>query len=198
MFGDLSPTISTLKTLVDHGKLHTWSISIPATMDKPYEAPKGSLLPTFVVFLFVLVLLYGLFLFTQQLILKREINRAEADVTSIEEQLEVYEKDRVQEISNARDISERVKASRILWSGVVKRIQALTPSSIFYSSYTASEEGEIQLAGYGSTYESVAGAISQMYLSSDFDGTFVPSISQGNAGDGQSVASFSISFDYLP
>lgn len=161
-------------------------------MDKQYEAPKGRLLPTIVLFVFVLGVLYTLFLLFEQYSLNRSINKTEADIGEVQLSIESMRSDQIEELYVAQELTDQVEASMTHWSKVVKSLQDLTPVTIFFSSYGASEDGSIQLSGLGDGYGSVADLITVLNDSDDFEEVFVPSVTLGTTSDGQEVASFSL------
>ncbi len=191
------PTVLTLKTLIDDGKLHVQRIVIHAPMDKSYEAPQGRLLPTLVIFAFVLGLLYAAFLLVQGFILQGEVKHTQKVTTELQGKITELEDEQIAELYTAELLKEKIEASRTTWSQLVAKVQELTPVTVFYSTFSGGELGQIQLNGYGDSYEAVADAIKELNRSNEFTNVFVPAVSLGTAADGQGIASFSVSFDFL-
>ncbi len=166
-------------------------------MDKTYEAPQGRFLSTIVIFLFVVGALYTLFLLFQTFNLNREVRKMNEEILNLEGSLAQLEEDQVEALFNAEGLVEEVKGVRIPWSQVIKQLQDLTPVNVFFSSYGASEDGAIQLSGLGDNYGSVAAVIEKLQNSENFQGVFVPSVTLGSTGEGQSVVSFSLQVQTL-
>jgi hypothetical protein len=161
-------------------------------MDKLYEAPRGRLLPTVVLFVFVLAVLYTLFMLFQQYSLNRGIDKVNEQIGEIELSIESMRGDQIEELFVAQELSDKVRGEMIYWSKVIKELQDLTPVTVFFSSYNAGEDGSIQLSGLGNSYGSVADAITVLDESDDFGTVFVPSATLGTTSDGQEVVSFSL------
>lgn len=166
-------------------------------MDNTYQAPQGRLGSTLVIFLFVLAVLYTLFLLFQQRGLTRAVSDAETELLSIEQEVSELREDRVEELFRARELREDVQETAIEWSGIVKRFQDLTPVTVFFSSYTVSEDGRITVSGLADSYGAVADTIDSLQKSTDFDAEFVPSVTAGATADGQDVVSFSLNVNAI-
>jgi len=184
--------VSTLKTLVDNCKIHARRITFHAKMDKPYEAPQGRLLPTLVVFVFVLAVLYTLFLAMQQFVLMREVSRVESQRLEIVAEINLLKEQQLEEIFVAQDLETLVEIESVEWSKVISKLKDLTPVTVFFSSYSAGREGELTLSALGDSYDAVADVIAALTKSSDFENVFVPSVTLGTTGEGQEVVSFSL------
>jgi hypothetical protein len=167
-------------------------------MDKPYSAPQGRFLPTLILALFIVGLLYTAFLAVQKWTLGREIVRNEAQMTQVQADLEALREGSIQELFLAQNMVDRVKGSAVLWSTVLKKIQSLTPVTVFFSSYSFNESGNLQLSGLGSDYKAVSDLLDALTEAPEFQGVFVPSVTLGQTGDGQSVASFSLEMQFTP
>ena len=161
-------------------------------MDKPYEAPTGRLLSTLVIFVFVIGSLYTGFLFFKQSSLNSEIDRIATSKTQLETQINQLKAEQVTEVLSAQSLSEKVLASSIKWSKVVKKLQDLTPIGVFYKAYTAAKDGTIAVSALGDTYSSVSSVISTIQKSKNFTDVFVPSVTQGTTSEGKQLVTFSI------
>ena len=161
-------------------------------MDKSYEAPGGRLLSTTVVFVFVIGALYTVFLFFKQSSLNSEIERIATQKTDLETQINQLKAEQVSEVLAAQDLSERVLASSIKWSKVVKKLQDLTPVGVFYKAYTAAKDGTLAVSALGDSYSSVSSVIATIQNSEDFSDVFVPSVSLGTTSEGKELVTFSI------
>jgi Tfp pilus assembly protein PilN len=167
-------------------------------MDTPYEAPRGRLLSTLAFFLFVLTALFVLFLFFQQLSLKGAVRDLDARKVEVEAQMEELRAQEIEELFVAEQLRDRLEADTVLWSKVVRSLQDLTPVTVFLTSYSLSELGEVQVSGLGDSFGSVADAILSLEKSPDFLHVFVPSVTAGKTSDGQPVVSFTLQLDLLP
>lgn len=161
-------------------------------MDNQFEAPKGRLLSTVVIFVFAVVVLYTLFLLFQQFSFGRSVSKIEGRILELETQISTLKDDQIEELYVAQQLDDLVSENMIHWSLVIKKLEDLTPVTVFFSSYSGSRDGSIQLSGLGDSYGSVSDVISALTESSDFIGTFVPSVTLGTTSDGQEVVSFSL------
>ena len=161
-------------------------------MDKAYESPQGRLLPTIVLFVFVLAVLYTLFLLFQQYSLNRNIDKSNEQIGEIELEIESMKSDQIEELFVAQELSDRVREEMVYWSNVIEEFQGLVPVTVFFSSYNAGEDGSVQLSGLGDSYGSVADTIAAIVESGSFGDVFVPSATLGSTSDGQEVVSFSL------
>lgn len=166
-------------------------------MDKPYEAPRGRLLPTLVVFLFVLGVLYTLFLVFQRMNVSGNLKELEAEKVEVQAGIDELRAEEIEELFVAQQLKELLEDTTIEWSKVVRSVQDLTPVAVFLTSYSINETGEIQVSGLGDGFGSVADIISSLQKSSDFANVFVPSVTAGTTADGQPVVTFSLKLDYL-
>lgn len=166
-------------------------------MDKLYDVPRGRLLPTLVIFLFVLGLLYTLFLVFQKINLNGDITHLQAESEGVQGKIEALKEDQIEELVVAEDLKKRIEEIQILWSKVLSSVENLTPVGVFFSSYTVGEDRSIQLSGLGNDFGAVASVISSLQKSADFTDVFVPSITLGKTSDGQSVVSFSLQLTTL-
>ncbi len=161
-------------------------------MDKPYEAPGGRLLSTLVIFVFVIGTLYTGFLFFKQSSLNSEIVRIGDSKISLNTQINQLKAEQVTEVLAAQTLSEKITAASIKWSKVVKRLQDLTPTGVFYKAYSASKDGSLAVSAIGDSYSSVSNVISTIQNSKNFVDVFVPSVSLGTTSEGKELVTFSI------
>ena len=162
--------------------------NLPST----YEAPRGRLLPTLVLFVFILGLFYTLFLVFSTFSLKRAVAGLEENKSTMQRKIEVLNDQQIQELFTAQQLTERLEENAVRWSQVLTSLQTLTPVGVFFSTYALSEDGTIQVNGYGESYASVADLISAMEKAETFVGPFVPSVTAGSTSDGRSIASFTL------
>lgn len=162
-------------------------------MDKTYEAPQGRLLPTLVIFLFIVGVLYTLFLLFQQYNLNKDLESVDASIGDVNLEIETLKQEEIEELFVAQELKDRISEASLRWSKVIRQIQDLTPVSVFVSSYSASSaDGGVQISGLGDSFGSVADMISSLSDSPDFSGVFVPSVTVGTTSEGQKVVSFSL------
>lgn len=164
-------------------------------MDNTYQAPQGRFLPALVVFIFVVGVLFTLFLFIQQLVLNRDLNRIERDRLDLESEIALLREQQLQELFTAQEIKDILESEAVEWSKVIRQLQDVTPITVFFSTYSAGSKGSISLSGLGDSYAAVADVITAMERSSNFENVFVPSATLGTTGDGQEVVSFSLSIE---
>lgn len=167
-------------------------------MDKAYEAPRGRILPTLVVFAFVLGVLYTLFLVFQQIRLNGNIADLEQAKLDTQAQIDELKAEEIEELFVAQQVKDLLEQNSVEWSKVVRSLQDLTPVSVFITSYSMGESGEIQVSGLGDSFGSVADTISILSKAPDFINVFVPSVTAGATSDGQEVVTFSLNLDYQP
>lgn len=167
-------------------------------MDTAYEAPRGRILPTLVVFAFVFGVLYALFLVFQQIRLNGSIADLEQAKLNAQAQIDELKAEEIEELFVAQEVKDLLEQNSVEWSKVVRSLQALTPVSVFMTSYGMSENGEIQVSALGDSFGSVADTISVLNKSPDFVNVFVPSVTAGATSDGQEVITFSLNLDYQP
>jgi Tfp pilus assembly protein PilN len=185
--------VSTLKTIVDHSKIHPIHTT---PMDKPFEAPSGRLLPTLVIFIFVLGVLYTLFLVFQQVSLNGSIKSIESQKADLETKIAELESQQIQELFVAQQLVDHIEDSAVAWSDVVRSLQDLTPVTVFITSYSAGGSG-VQISALGDSFGSVADIITSLEKAPNFEDIFVPSVTAGTTADGQSVVTFSLTADYI-
>lgn len=161
-------------------------------MDKPYETPRSSLLPTLVIFFFILGFLYALFVFFQYMSVNREIATMEGRKEELTLELNSLKGKQVEELFWARDMKEKVTAKSVAWSKIIKSLQDLTPVTVFVSSYSTSEDGSVQLSGVGDSFGAVSDMIRSVEDAKNFADAFASSVTLGTTSDGQPVVSFSL------
>ncbi|QQR55400.1 hypothetical protein IPG41_02490 [Candidatus Peregrinibacteria bacterium] len=132
--------------------------NIPST----YEAPRGRLLPTLVIFLFILGLFYTLYLFLSTHSLNNSVANLEENKVGLQRKIEVLNDQQIQELYNAEQLTKKIEENSVHWSQVLTRLNALTPVGVFFASYGLNEDGSIQVTGYGDSYASVADLIAAM------------------------------------
>ena len=163
------------------------------TTSSTYEAPRGRLLPTLVLFTFVLGSFYALYLLFTTYSLKNSVSDLEGNKAELQRKIEVLNDQQIQELYSAQMLSDKLAENATRWSQVFTSLQNLTPVGVYFSSYSLNEDGSIQVTGYGDSYDSVADLISAMEKAEDFTGPFVPSVTAGKTSDGQAIASFTLS-----
>lgn len=166
-------------------------------MDKTFEAPKSRFLPTLVVFVFVLTVLYSLFLFFERVSLSSSIKSIQSQKAEVQSKIDVLKKDQIAELYNAQKIKNAVSGVAVSWSKVISNLNSFVPVGVFVSSYSASENGNIQINGVADSFASVSDFISALSDSSEFGSVFVPSVNMGVTSDGQDVVSFSLNASNL-
>lgn len=197
VFWDECTTFSALKSVVSNCKIHVRSLAHHALMDNTYQAPRGRLLPTLVVFLFVGGLLYGLFLVFERHQLQNSLTSIQENKDKLQQQIEVLKDDQIAQLYTAQQTQKKSEESIVRWSKIMTNLQNLVPVSVFVSSYGVNEDGTLQLSGVSDGLGSVADFIRVLDDSQDFNAPFVPTLSAGVTTDGQAVVSFSLAVQAL-
>lgn len=161
-------------------------------MDKSYEAPKGRLLTTVIIFVFIVAILYTLFLWFQNSSANRELTRLDSEISKIQLDIENLKSQQIQELVVAEEIIATVEARSITWSKVIRKLEDLTPVGVFFRTYSGGETGDIEITAIGDGYGNVADVIRILVDSDDFDEVFVPTVALGTSSDGQQIVSFGI------
>ncbi len=164
-------------------------------MNNSYQAPRGRLLSTLLVFCFAIGLLYTFFLIFKQATLKGDISELVESSETLETKIDTLKRKKIEELFIAQEIKNKVEASRVEWSGVIRDLQSLTPVTVFFNSMSGGDAGLLTLSGLSDSASSVADLIRALDESEDFSDVFVPSITQGRTSDGQSVVSFNLSIN---
>ena len=165
-------------------------------MDNTITPPERRLLPTLVVFAFVLLLLYSMFLVFEKMNLASSVKELAADKEELQTKIDTLKEDKVAELFAAQELKDKLKDATVYWSKVFGALDGITPVGVFLSTYSASGDGSIQISGMADGFASVAGLIADMNKSEKFDGAFVPSLTSGITSDGQSVASFNLEVNF--
>ncbi len=166
-------------------------------MDKTYEAPRGRFLPALVIFVFVVGILFTIFLMIEQFALNRDMSRIEGQRLELEAEIGLLKEQQLEELFTAQEVKDLLEEEAVVWSKVIRKLQDLTPVTVFFSSYNAGSNGQVTLSGLGDSYAAVADVINAMNRSSDFANVFVPSVTLGTTGEGQEVVSFSLSVENI-
>lgn len=161
-------------------------------MDKTFEAPRGRLLPTLVVFVFIVGLLYSLFLVFEKISLNSSISTIEESKSELQIKIDTLKSDQIAELYNAQQLKDKLKDNTVYWSKVLNSLSGLTPVGVFLSTYSANEDLSIQVSGLADSFASVSDFITALGKANDFESAFVPSVTAGVTSDGQDVVSFSL------
>ncbi len=133
-----------------------------------------------------------MFLLVQRYTLNRSVSTAQEQMEMVQSDMDALRAEQIEELFIAQEVKDAVDEQATLWSKVVRRIQDLTPVTVFFSSYSGSADGAIQLSGLGDSYGSVADVISALRDSDYFTDVFAPSVTLGTTSEGQEVVSFSL------
>lgn len=166
-------------------------------MNNTYNAPKGRVITTIVIFAFVVFTIFTLFVWFQKLGYDREVKRLDTSISELQSQVDELKSQQVEELVFARNIVESVHGRAIPWSKVLKKLGDLTPVGVFYRTYSGGESGDVELTGLSDSYESTANVIKVMVDSEDFEDVFVPSVALGTTSDGQTVVSFGLQAKFV-
>lgn len=161
-------------------------------MDKPYQTQSSRLLPTIIVFVLVIGILYTSFLFFKGRSLKSELARIEDEQIETQNAIDDLKEDQIEEFLIAQELQEKIVASSIKWSQLIKRLNDLAPVAVFYRTYAGSDDGTVEISGLAENYVSVSDTIKALENSGNFDQVFVPSVSLGKTSDGREIVSFTL------
>jgi len=161
-------------------------------MDKTFEAPSSRFLPTLVVFVFVIGLLYTFFLVFERVSLNSSVASIEENKAELQDKMNALKDDKIAELYSAQELKTSIEEATTYWSQVLNNLNGLVPVGVFVSSYSASEDASIQVSGVADSFSAVADFISALSGSKDFESVFVPSVTSGVTSDGQDVVSFSL------
>lgn len=165
-------------------------------MDKPYELPQSRLLPTLVIFVFICGFLYGLFLLFQYWRIQSNLSGLEDRTVELQTEMDALREQQIEELYLAQELKNKVEESAVFWSKVIRSFQDYIPVTVFLTSYSAGEDGGLQVTGVGDSYGAVADLLTALEKANQFVQVFVPSVTLGTTTDGQSVASFSLKLHY--
>jgi len=166
-------------------------------MDKTFEAPSSRFLPTLVVFVFAILLLYTLFLVFEKISLNSSISSIEDNKVELQGKIDNLKKDQISELYKAEQLKTALEGATVYWSRVLSDLNGFVPVGVFVSSYSANESGGVQINGVADSFSSVADFISALSASKEFGSVFVPSLNLGTTSDGQTVVSFSLNANNL-
>lgn len=161
-------------------------------MDKSYQAQSSRLLPTIIVFVLVIGILYTSFLFFKGRSLKSELARIGDEKIETQNTIDDLKEDQIEEFLVAQDLTEKIEATSTKWSQVIKRLNDLAPVAVFYRTYAGSDDGTIEISGLAENYASVSDTIKALEDSGLFDEVFAPSVNLGRSSDGREIITFTL------
>ena len=137
-----------------------------------------------------------------------EVGKINHNLTEYKNKILKYEQDRVLQAVSAKQTLDSLKANNVQWSAVIREIRNTLPKAedgsdiVDVLSYSGSSNSDLSLTlkTVGTSenpFIDVAKIISVFDKSTNFTGTFVPSIAIGEDKEGNSVLNFSMSTRYL-
>jgi Tfp pilus assembly protein PilN len=130
---------------------------------------------------------------------KGQLNTAlidiEVETNLAEKQLSQMRDADLDAIVVAQGVINDVEAVSIRWSDVVSQLLEVTPLDVFYTSYSASVDGKMNLNAFTDSYGSAAQLISVLDRNPLFVDVFVPSLTQGSSDSGANMVSFGLAFN---
>jgi Tfp pilus assembly protein PilN len=127
--------------------------------------------------------------------LNADLTDVEAETNQVETLLDQMRADKLDAVIIAQQLADQVESEAVQWSGVVTRLLNITPLDVFYNSYSASVDSQMNVNAITDSYESAAQLISVLDKESTFTDVFVPSLTQGDSDTGSEVVSFGVSFN---
>jgi len=164
--------------------------------DLMYTQRRFSLLNFISFVVFAGVLVFGGYTYMSKSALDAKIADTDATIGDLTAQVEELEAQNLSEVSLAQQLLTNVEATEIKWSSVITDLIATTPLSIYYSSYSGSEDGKVTVAGLADSYSAVSDLISALSGNDSFVDIFVPSTATTGSEDSPNMASFNLTFDY--
>ncbi|MFA6917474.1 MAG: hypothetical protein WC285_01380 [Candidatus Gracilibacteria bacterium] len=137
-----------------------------------------------------------------------EVEKINYSLTEYKNKILKYEQDRVLQAVSAKQTLDNLKASNVEWSTVIRAIRNTLPKAedgsdiVDVLSYSGSSNNDLSLtlktvSGSENPFIDVAKLIAAFDKSTNFTGTFVPSIAIGEDKGGGNVLNFSMSTKYL-
>lgn len=164
--------------------------------DLMYTQRRFSLLHFISFAVFVGVLVFGVYTYMVKSTLDVQVLDADTQIGNLTTQVAEFEEQNLSEVSLAQQLIVNVEATEIKWSSVITDLIAATPLSVYYSSYSGSEDGKVTVAGLADSYAAVSDLIVALSEEDVFADVFVPSVAATGSEDNPNMASFSLMFSY--
>jgi len=177
---------------------------VSAMIDAPKTSP---LMLVLAVVSLAVVAAAAFYLGLQKTAIQDEQKRIDADMTSLQQEIDSLKSQNVEAAQLAGKFLESLKSQEILWSSVINRVNTLLPvdaqqkPKINILSYSGSEEGKITLNTQTEPqqiepFENVAEMVAVFNTSSYFKNAYVPAITRGETDDGKKFLSFVFNVTY--
>lgn len=146
----------------------------------------------------VVVVLLGFFGFYkyQEYLNNQQIALLKSRQAQAQQEIKELEDKSLSEIFVAYNAVEELKQLSFLWSRFVKLITTVTPEDIFYRSFGVSTSGDVSVAAFAPTFESVAALIRILETQPAFSEVFVPSVARGRDRTDLELISFNVMMNY--
>ncbi len=146
----------------------------------------------------VVVVLLGFFSFYkyQEYLNNQQIVLLKSRQTQAAQEIKELEDKSLSEIFVAYNATEKLQQLNFLWSRFVKLITTITPEDIFYRSFGVSTSGDVSVAAFAPTFESVAALIRILETQPAFSAVFVPSVARGRDRTDLELISFNVMMNY--
>ncbi|HAU40292.1 MAG: hypothetical protein UV80_C0001G0050 [Candidatus Peregrinibacteria bacterium GW2011_GWF2_43_17] len=164
--------------------------------DLMYTQRRFSLLHFISFAVFAGVFVFGVYTYMAKMTLDAKVLDADSQIANLTTQVDELEAQNLSEVSLAQQLLANVEATEIKWSAVITDLIATTPLSVYYSSYSGSEDGKVTVAGLADSYAAVSDLIDALSGKDAFVGVFVPSVAATGSEDNPDMASFNLTFDY--
>ncbi|KKP36289.1 MAG: Fimbrial assembly family protein [Candidatus Peregrinibacteria bacterium GW2011_GWA2_33_10] len=152
-----------------------------------------------VVVTIALVILVGFVVYYNFLKIQSENNlkavREKIDIAK--QKIVELENKNVEKIYLAQKFLDKLEETEVKWSSFLERLTEITPPEITYSSFSASEAGDVTVSAFATSFKDVAAYINIMSQNQYFSQVFVPSLSRGTLQTiSESLVSFGVQMKY--
>ncbi len=156
----------------------------------------------------VIVIVAAVFFTLQKSSVKGQNDRLDAEIASLQEEIQLLEKQKVTAARTAQQFLASTEEEEIQWSKVISSINSLIPydgvlqqSKVEFLSYNGASNGKINLNAQtrstkGDPLAYVSETISAFTDTSYFSNAIVPSVTLGENDQGDKTASFILNLDY--
>lgn len=164
------------------------------------KAQKGKIsLLNIVAFLAILGLItVGSYLKYQEVKANKEIQKLDQEITTLTEEIQKLEDEHISTVFIAQNGLNNLKEKEVLWSKFIRKILAITPENILYTSYSGGESRKITLSTLALSLDDTAKIIKILRSQPEFSEIFIPSVSKGETEQTDELVTFNINLNYEP
>lgn len=128
--------------------------------------------------------------------LEKEFAILNAEKSVLNEKLQDFQRDKVEEISTALTALEAVKLKNVKWSEAISLILQATPKDIFYKSFSGNGEGAVTITGTAPSFSRVGALIEVLKKKPFISSVFVSNALKGTNPSNASLYNFSLTVLY--